>query len=487
MPKVGDSPMIEQVIGRKKEIARFDRLLKSNKAEFLAVYGRRRVGKTFLINHFFQGKGLFFEITGTKKTPRAEQLRKFHREWTNLFGNVNKLLPPKDWGEALYRLKEAIEKIPKTQKVIIFFDEIPWLSAKRSGFLTELDYIWNRHFSRMDNLLLIICGSAAAWMIKNIIRNKNGLYGRLSEQIRLNPFTLEETELCLNFYQIHLNRKQLIELYMITGGIAKYLTLVPRGRSTAQIVDELCFSPQGPLLTEFNDLYQSLFDDAERHMSIVRALASKRSGLTRNQISEATGIPSGGRLSSLLNELEESSFIMSSLQFGLKSNDLNYRLIDEYSLFYLYWIEPRRSEILHGAASDVWTKEHSSQRWKSWSGYAFENICLRHIPEIKRALGLGAVATLHSQWDSHQEAQIDLVIDRADSCINLCEIKFCEGPYRVSREYAERLLKKKNLFREKTKTRKALFTTLITPYGAIEDECYLSVVDNQLTMDALFL
>lgn len=477
---------MKTIIGREKEKERFERLLKSDKSEFLAVYGRRRVGKTFLVDQFFQGKGLFFEITGTKNAYRSEQLRKFHREWTNLFGNPEQLSQPKDWGEALYRLKESVESIPQTQKVILFFDEIPWLSAKKSGFLNELDYIWNRHFSRMPNLLLIICGSAAAWMIKNIIRNKNGLYGRLSEQIRLNPFTLKETEECLNFYHIHLDRKQLVELYMITGGIAKYLTLIPRGHSTAQIVDELCFSPQGPLLTEFTDLYQSLFDHAEPHMLIVRTLASKRSGMTRSQLSKKTGIPSGGGLSGLLNELEESGFIMSMPEFGLKSNDMIYRLIDEYSLFYLYWIEPRRSEILHSVASDVWTKIHSSQEWKSWSGYAFENIALKHVPEIKRALGLGGVSTVHSQWSLHHEAQVDLVIDRADQCINLCDCKFYDGEFRVTSEYAERLNQRKNLFREKTKTRKAIFTTLITPYGVVQDKNYLSAVDNQLTMDALF-
>lgn len=475
-----------KIVGRKKEMARFDRLLKSNKAEFLALYGRRRVGKTFLVDQFFQGKGLFFEITGTKNASRREQLRKFHREWSNLFENPKNLTQPTDWGEALYRLKESIEVIPKRQKVILFFDEIPWLSAKKSGFLTELDYIWNRHFSRMTNLILIICGSAAAWMIKNIIRNKNGLYGRLSEQIRLNPFTLEETEACLNFYQIHLNRKQLIELYMVTGGIAKYLTLIPRGRSTAQIIDELCFSPQGPLLTEFNDLYQSLFDDAQRHILIVRALASKRSGLTRHEISEATGIPSGGRLSGLLNELEESAFIMSMPEFGLKANDKVYRLIDEYSLFYLYWIEPRRSEILHSSATDIWTKIQSSQSWKTWAGYAFENVCLKHVQEIKRALSLGAVSTTHSQWSLYHEAQVDLVLNRADQCINLIELKFCEGKYKITSDYAERLMQKKLLFKEKTKTHKALFTTLITPYGAVEDKNYISVIDNQVTIESLF-
>lgn len=474
------------MIGRNKEIGRLERLLKSDKAEFLAIYGRRRVGKTFLIDEFFKGRGLFFEIMGTKKAKRAEQIRKFHREWANLFGNPKNLPPPKDWGEALYRLKESVEEIPITQKVILFFDELPWLATKKSGFLNELDYIWNRHFSRMPNVLLVICGSAASWMIKNIIRNRDGLYGRLSEQIRLNPFTLQETEEYLNTNQINLNRKQLIELYMITGGIAKYLTLIPRGRSTAQIIDELCFTPQGPLLTEFNDLYQSLFDQAERHMLIVRALSHKKIGMTRNQICTATGIPSGGRLSAILNELEESGFIMSTPEFGLESSDMHYRLVDEYSLFYLHWMEPRRSEILHGTASDIWTKLQVSQSWKTWSGYAFENICLKHVPQIKKGLGLAGISTVHSQWSSHQEAQVDLVLDRPDQCINLIEEKFSEGEFRVTKEYADRLLRKKQIFREKTKTRKAIFTTLITPYGAVEDANYLSAVDNQLTLNDLF-
>lgn len=474
------------VIGRKKELSLLERLLKSTKAEFLAIYGRRRVGKTFLIDEFFRGKGLLFQVMGTKKLTRKAQIRKFHREWVNLFGNEQNLAEPEDWGEALFRLKESVEKVPMSQKVILFFDELPWLATKRSGFLNELDYIWNLHFSKMPNVLVVICGSAASWMIKNIVRNRDGLYGRLSEQIRLNPFTLQETEEYLNAYQIHLNRKQLVELYMITGGIAKYLTLIPRGRSTAQIIDELCFAPQGPLLTEFNDLYLSLFDHATRHILIVRALATKKSGMTRNQISIATGIPTGGRLSSILTELEESGFIMSIPEFGLASSEKCYRLIDEYSLFYLHWMEPRRSEILHGQATDIWTKIQVTQSWKIWAGYAFENICFKHIAQVKKALGLAGISTVHSQWSSYQEAQIDMVIDRPDQCINLVEEKFCEGEFRVTKEYAMCLQRKKQLFREKTKTRKALFTTLITPYGTIEDENYLSSVDNQLTVNDLF-
>lgn len=474
------------VIGRKKESSRLERLLKSDKAEFLAIYGRRRVGKTFLIDEFFRGKGLFFEIMGTKKATRIGQLRKFHREWANLFGNAKGLPQPKDWGEALYRLKESVEAIPASQKVILFFDELPWLATKKSGFLSELDYIWNLHFSKMPNVLVVICGSAASWMIKNIIRNRDGLYGRLSEQIRLNPFTLHEVEEYLTAYQINLNRKQLVELYMMIGGVAKYLTFIPRGRSTAQIIDELCFSTHGPLLTEFNDLYQSLFDNSERHIAVVRALAAKKSGMTRNQISEETQIPSGGRLSIILTELEESGFIMSTQEFGVESSERSYRLVDEYSLFYLHWIEPRRSEILHGTATDIWPKLQASQKWKIWSGYAFENICFKHISEIKKALGLAGVTTVHSQWSAYQEAQVDMVIDRADQCINLVEEKFCEGEFTVTKEYAARLQRKKGLFREKTGTKKAIFTTLITPYGATVDANYLAAVDNQLTINDLF-
>lgn len=476
--------------GREQEKRQLKELCESGKAELLAIYGRRRVGKTYLISEFFKNKGLYFEITGSKEAPKAEQIRNFHREFLDLFPDEERKLP-KNWGEALNLLKNAIVKVPENQTVILFFDELPWLAAPRSGFLRALDYAWNRHFSRMKNVKLIVCGSAAAWMIHHVIHDKGGLYGRLSAQIRLEPFTLIEVEKLLQARGVQLDRKQLITLYMAMGGIPKYLNLIKPGMSTAQMLNEFCFKSQGFLFQEFPKLFKSLFDGADRHLKVVQLLAEKRYGLRQSDIFEEIGLTSGGSASTTLEELEESGFIMNIPQYGKKTKERYWRLTDEYSFFYLTWIEQKRSGILRNADPDYWMKQQTSQKWLSWASYTFENVCLKHVLKIKQALGLSGVSTTETQWCFHgntenQGAQIDLVIDRADHCINLCEIKFSNDVYVMTKKDREDLERKKQVFQRETKTRKTLFTTLITPYGAEENPHYLGTIQKQLTMDDLF-
>ncbi|MFI4937391.1 MAG: ATP-binding protein [Candidatus Berkiellales bacterium] len=479
------------IIAREAELERLERLYNSDKAEFLAIYGRRRIGKTFLISQYFKDKGIYFEVTGVKNGKKDSQLKKFHREFCRLFPSKANTPHPKDWDEAFARLQGQISQINK-QKVIIFLDELPWLATLKSQLVQELDYYWNRHFSRMNNVLLIICGSAAAWMIRKIIQNKAGLYGRLSDHICLQPFKLHETQAYLQSKGIQLERKQIVQLYMAIGGIAKYLSFVRPGESAAQAIDHMCFTIQGPLFSEFNELYSSLFGKAEYHIKIVRALAKKRHGLTRESLLMLLKIKSGGQVSTILNELENSGIIMTVNKFGAKIKEASIILIDEYSYFYLNWIEPVKREILHDAQTNYWQKISASSSWQSWSGFAFETICLKHIKNIKASLGLAAVTTSHSQWsyipqdNTEDGAQIDLIIDRADNCINLCEIKFCQGEFNITKEYAKKLLNKKEIFREQTKTKKTIFITMITPYGVKKNQHYIGLVDNELTLDDLF-
>ncbi len=484
---------MQKIIGRQREIRILEKLHKSEKAEFLAVYGRRRIGKTFLISQFFRNSSVYFEVTGSKGASKAEQLANFHREFVALFKPEANYTSPKSWDEALHRLKEAISLINPEQKVILFFDELPWLSSPKSGFLQALDYSWNRHFSRMPNVLLIICGSAASWMIKKVINSRGGLHGRLSAEIRLQPFSLSEVEAFFQQHQINLTRKQIIEIYMATGGVPKYLTYVERGKSSAQIINALCFSPQGPLLKEFHKLYDSLFEDAYRHVKIVRALADKREGMGQQELFKAANLPIGGRSNELLDELEESGFIISTQAFGKEVKERKFRLIDEYSLFYLAWIDSAKQSLLQGTDKDYWGKIQTTSTWHTWAGYAFENVCLKHVSKIKEALEIGGVSTRESHWrhfppkkTAEKGAEIDLVIDRADQCINLCEIKFYNGIYTMTKTDVDDLERKKTVFREKTKTRKSVFMTLITPYGVAENEHYSSCVDNQLMLEALF-
>ncbi len=482
------------IYGRHQEKKILETICNSQQAEFLAIYGRRRVGKTFLTNEFLKNKGIYFELTGIKNASINVQLNNFTVEFSDLFFDGIKQPVPANWFDALTQLRYQIENIESDENIILFFDELPWLVTPRSNFLQALDHFWNRYMSRDKRVVLIICGSAASWMIKNVINSKGGLHGRLTREIRLVPFELFEVEEYLRSRDIKLERKQILEIYMAIGGIAKYLTYIERGKSSAQIIHDLCFSGSGGLHKEFNKLYASLFNKHENHIKIIRELAKNRSGLTKNELLEKTGMQSGGTSSNIITELEESNFITYITPFGKTMKGGKYRLIDEYSLFYLTWIEKTPNIGIKGVEKDYWLKKYSLRSWNIWAGYAFESICLKHIEKIKKALGISGISTRESCWflkseknSSKQGAQIDLVIDRADNCINLCEIKFHKSTFKADRKFVETQMNKIDRFRENTKTRKSLFTTLITTYGAEENSFYNEIVDSQLTMKDLFL
>lgn len=473
------------ITGRDREKAILNRLLRSKKAEFLAIYGRRRIGKTYLIHEFFKDKGIYLSITGTKNAPKKEQIKNFCSNMRALFPNSADKSFPTEWSDAFELLRGEIVKINPSTKFILFLDELPWLASPKSRLLPALDYFWNQHLSRMPNVLLIVCGSAAHWMVKKVVNDRGGLHGRLSAEIRLEAFTLTETEHFLNQSGIHLKRQQLVELYMALGGVAKYLTYVPQGKSSSQIVNELCFSPTGPLFSEFSKLYTSLFESPENQLAIVRALGKKRKGMSLEELLKASRLSSGGGATTALLELEEAGFIMTLPAFGKKSKERIYRLMDEYSLFYLSWIEEVKESILRNFDKEYWNKMSKTSSWQAWAGHIFENICLKHSVKIKGALGLGGIITQESHWRS-KNAEVDLVIDRDDNCINLCEIKFCKDFFEITKNYAQNLEKKKKNFEQITKTRKTVFLTLLTSYGIKENNHSIGLVDQQLTLDDLF-
>lgn len=483
---------MEKPIGREKELDILNTVLKSKEPQFLAIYGRRRVGKTYLINQFFRDKGIYFELTGIKDAKKESQLLNFSEELADCFFNGIRQEIPLSWQEAFNQLRRNIEKIEGGGKTIIFFDELPWLASPRSGFLPALDHLWNRYLSRMPNVILIVCGSATAWILKKIVNDRGGFYGRLTRQIHLLPYTLSGVENFLKTKNIYFERKQIIELYLAFGGVPKYLNYVERGKSPAQIIQETCFGLQGELTGEFNRLFSSIFDQAEAHMAIVEALARSWGGLDQNELSEKTGLKSGGSFTEALQELEASGFItfipnLSNLKRGGK-----YRLTDEYTLFYLTWIKPRIVGHIGTVEVNYWQNMQNSPQYRSWAGYAFEAICLKHVNEIVAALGISGVIYKASGWyyraknEEESGVQIDLVIERADHCTNLCEIKFSNAPYVITKEYEEKLRWKKECYRRATKSKNTLFTTMITPFGAVENGQYFAAVDNQLTMDALF-
>jgi hypothetical protein len=414
-----------------------------------------------------------------------KQLENFGNELTT----AGYLFPgkhPINWLSAFQILADFAAPLISKHKRVMFFDEFPWLCTHRSGFLQAFEHFWNTWASRQNNLVVVICGSAASWMIKNVVNNRGGLHNRITQKIRLLPFTLNETEKYLRARKVNLDRYQLLQLYMVMGGIPQYLKEVRTGESATQIIDRVCFTRDGMLNDEFKNLYHSLFELASKHIEVVRSLANKTKGLTRSEIINACKLSSGGSATALLDELSESGFITAYIPFDKTIKDSMYRLTDEYSLFYIKFIEHRKSQ-----GTGTWINYSREPAWKSWSGYAFESICMKHIPQLKKALEIGGVYTETSVWrffpkEDQPGAQIDLIIDRKDGCINICEMKFSIDSYLITKKYFKELENKLNVFRTQTRTKKTLFLTMITTFGVKENEYKSLAVQNEISMGALF-
>jgi uncharacterized protein len=452
---------MENIIGREGEKALLLRALQSGEPELAAVYGRRRVGKTFLIRNTFE-KQLVFEFSGIHHAVLDQQLESFSKSLTNFSGGLP-LAKPASWIQALDLLTNYLTPLIRKHKKVIFFDEFPWINTPRSGFMQAFENFWNTWASRQKNLVVVICGSAAAWMIQKVINNRGGLHNRVTRKIRLLPFTMGEAEAFLKERKINLDKYQLLQLYMAMGGIPQYLKEIEPGESSIQSIDRICFTKEGLLQDEFKSLYHSLFDEAGKHMDVIRALARKGTGLTRDEIIKACKLTSGGGATQLLDELSESGFITPYIPFNRTAKDNIYKLTDEYSHFYTKFIEHNKSE-----GAGTWVRLSASASWKGWSGIAFENICMKHAHQLKKALGIENVHTTEtSLWryrpkKEEQGAQIDLLIDRQDLCINICEMKFSISEFEITKAYAKELGNKLKVFRDATKTHKTLFLTMVT-------------------------
>ncbi len=473
------------MIGRTKEIAILEIAYQSDRPEMVAIIGRRRVGKTYLIRSFFE-KRVDFEMVGLKDGNNERQLRNFVFSLEEATGQrLKEVEIPTDWLGAFHLLKTYLESLKKSEKKVVFIDELPWAATPRSDFFTGLSYFWNSYGSKA-NIILIICGSATAWMIKKVINNKGGLHNRVTRKIILRPFSLTETAAYFQARKINFDHYQLIQLYMTMGGIPHYLDQVVDGKTAVQNIDEICFSQEGLLRTEFDNLYSSLFTHPDRYEKIVAILATTWKGMSRKEIVKLSQLSDGGGITTILQELEQSGFITAYIPFQKKKKNTLYRLTDNYSLFYLKFIKPLPSNL-----DGNWMTLSQTQSWKFWSGYAFENICLQHIEKIKIKLGIGGI---HSQafsflakgTDELEGTQIDLLIDRMDNAISLCEIKFYNDHYLLSKNEAERIRKKRTLFRQFSKTKKQLFMVLITTFGVLENKHNLGLIDNEVRMEDLF-
>jgi AAA+ ATPase superfamily predicted ATPase len=471
--------MENKIIGRKNEQQRLMELYHSGSAEFVAMYGRRRVGKTFLIRSLFHNDFLF-DLTGLANSTTKEQLINFTLSFNRATGGMSK--PATNWLTAFDQLISLLQSSPKKRK-LIFIDEISWLDTPRSGFLTALEHFWNAWASARSDVMLVVCGSATSWIMNKLVNNHGGLHNRLTASIYLQPFTLAECELYFKSREIEFSRYSIAECYMTMGGIPYYLSKIQRGLSVAQNIDNLFFAENAELKNEFQNLYASLFKNAADCIKIVEALSSKAKGLTRQEIENTTKLKSGGGLTTTLKNLEYCGFIRSYNNFGKRKYEQFYQLLDAYTLLYFKYLEQNKYN-----DTAFWTNSLNTPQHNAWAGYAFEILVLQHINEVKKVLGISGIQSAVSLWRSEHSkpaAQIDLVINRKDGIINICEIKFANNEFKITEIYEKNLRNKISAFKDETKTRKAIHLLLLTTYGLSKNK-YFGIAQKEIILDDLF-
>ena len=470
------------IIGREYEIKRLDRAMEEKEAQLIIVYGRRRVGKTYLINEYFDGR-FDFKFTGAFDQTTPQQLKNFTEELDRVTNTKHNL--PSSWTDAFSLLRDYLEMEDKKEKQVVFFDEMPWMDRQRSGFLSAFEWFWNAWGSARKNLVFIVCGSAASWMTEKLDNNKGGLFNRQTCRLYLSPFTLRETEAYLESRDIYWSRYDIVTCYMIMGGIPYYLKLLDKSCSLNENIDNIFFRKRSELWDEFDHLYRTLFSNSEPYIKLVTALSKKKNGMTRDELSSSGGVASNGALTKMLENLENSGFIRVNNQFGNVKRGRVYQLSDYYTMFYFRFIKDN-----YGKDEHFWSNMTDNPAKAVWAGITFEQVCKDHIEQIKKKLGISGVMTEVSSWNKKGQgdedgAQIDLLIDRRDKVINLCEIKFVSGPYEIKKEYDQTLKRKVEVFREDTKTNKTIQLTMITTYG-VKNNMYSGYVGKEVCMDDLF-
>ena len=468
--------MTKIIIGRGLEREKLHESLNSHRSELIAIYGRRRIGKTFLIREYYS-KYMTFGFSGLRNGTRSDQIENFMIELRGASGKLYKEMPD-NWLQAFNILKQYLQSIKESKKKkVIFIDEFPWVDTMRSGFLPAFENFWNAYCTTRSDLIVVVCGSAASYMIKKVIRNRGGLHNRITRKIKLEPFKLEEVKEFLMFKKINLPDIEILKIFMALGGVAEYLEYIQPGDSSVTAIDRICFQKGAQLEYEFDEVFKSLFEEGSYHEQIINALSKGlKMGMTRDEILKDKGLSSGGQFSKSLMELIESGFVEKYQSFRSNKKATRYRIFDEFCLFHLQFIAPNRG--------NSWTHLYTKNDYVSWSGYAFEMICYKHVEKIKRALRCDQIASTNYSW-SNKEAQIDLVIDRNDNTINLCEIKFYNDIYKIDSGYADKLRNKETQFKTNTKTRKGVSTTMITTLGTTGKHG-IGLVANSITMECLF-
>lgn len=464
------------MVGRKQELEELNKLYNSGKAELVAVYGRRRIGKTYLVDTAFENRITFrhaglspVEAKDKKKGLLKEQLEHFY--FSLQLQGMAKSHCPKSWLEAFFMLEKLLQSKDNGDRQVIFLDELPWMDTPQSGFVTAFEGFWNTWACHRANIMVIVCGSANSWILDKLINNHGGLYNRVTYEIKLSPFTLGECKEYLESIGVMLSDYDITQSYMILGGVPFYLRYFERGLSLAQTVDKLFFKKNAKLKDEYNRLFESTFSKPEAMKTIVEFLGKRNDGYTRRELVDGLGITDSGHLSKNLKALIASDFVQEYVPFGLGKREVHYRLVDPFCKFCLRFINGK--EYLD---KEFWQQNITSPAINSWRGFAFENICFNHIGKIKEALGISGVITSQSAWskrdneEDDDNTQIDMIISRNDNVVNMCEMKFYSEEFTIEKSYHTTLMKRNKLLSSMIPKKAVIHGTLITTYGLTYNE-----------------
>lgn len=477
-----------KINGRENDIALLEQLYESKRPEFIVVYGRRRVGKTYLVSELFNSRFTFYHtglspLQQGKKNILQEQLHAFYATLRS-YGLDNDIPQPTNWLDAFELLKSLLISKKNGQRQVVFIDEMPWLDTPRSGFITAFEHFWNGWGARQEDLMLIACGSATSWMKQTLVNNKGGLYNRITREIKITPFNLHDTEQLLQDNGIRWSRYDIAQFYMIAGGIPQYINYIQPKQSLPQAIDSIFFADQAPLKQEFERLFGSLFVHAEEYMNIVRIVGKTHVGITRQDLIEKLNIKDGGNFSTAIKNLVMSDFLMPYTSFTEGKRQERYKLIDPFCRFYLTFMDGKQKP------NDYWQQNGMSGQINSWRGNAFEELCFNHIPQIKFALGIPQVSTTVSKWafrgtESAHGSQIDMLIDRADNIVDLCEMKFTNAQFAIDKSYDLTLRDRLQTLSDHLPKRKMPHLIFITSFGLKQNE-YAGLVQDSITLDKLF-
>ncbi len=477
------------IVGRKRELEGLEKAYSSKRAQFITIYGRRRVGKTFLIEEFFGGKECtYMYVAGIDGDDYQRQLYQFSKALSKTFFKGGSTKVASNWIEAFEELTNQIEQLNSKEKIVIFLDELPWLNTSRSNLLREIAGFWNAYWSKDPRIVFVVCGSSASWILQKVIFDKGGLHNRTTLELNLKPFNLAETKEFLENKGAELSNKQVLTLYMAIGGIPYYLEQVRVGLSAQQNIQYLFFSANAPLRAEFHKLFDSLFSDADAYKEIIALLCQHRGGLSRSKLAKTALLSSsGGTLTERLNDLCMTDFVEDAVPWGQQTGEF-YRVIDEFCLFYIKWVAPMKKRF----PRNYWIRKSKSPSYYAWSGYAFEAVCMKHYDEIVDALGIES-AIDYSWWryvtcdEAECGAQIDFIIDRDDDAITICEIKYTDKPFAIQKSYAAKLEYAIELFKKKNEITKQVFFSMVSANGLQPTKHSERLVTGVVTLDDLFI